>query len=124
MKLHLTLTLVTFKGLCQSHSDFDSYYLIKALRRGESFRAITFDLSDLDRSESRSLRFRRIIFRKGAELGHMVLSIIGKYVWGSIGAIAFDFRELDSQGHSYFQRLISRKGSELGHVLLLYTNRK
>ena len=38
-----------------------------------SFTFITFDLSDLDWSESRSLRFRKSISRKGAELGHMLL---------------------------------------------------
>ena len=57
---------------------------------------ITFDLSDLDRSESRSLRFRSIISRKGAELGQMLLlNINRKICMGSIGAIAFDFRELE-----------------------------
>ncbi len=37
------------------------------------------DLSDLERSTSGSLRFLRFIFRKGAELGHMLLleSIMG-----------------------------------------------
>ncbi len=44
----------------------------------------------------------------------------------SIGAIAFDFRELERSllRSLRFGRLISRKGSELGHVLLLDTNRK
>ena len=43
-----------------------------------------------------------------------------------IGAIAFDFRELErSLSRSLrFQRLISHKGAELGHMLLLDTNRK
>ncbi len=51
---------------------------------------------------------------------------MGKYVWGFIGAIAFDFLELErSLSRSLrFQGLISLKGAELGHVLLLDTNRK
>ncbi len=31
------------------------------------------DFSDLERSMSRSLRFQRLISRKGAELGHVLL---------------------------------------------------
>ncbi len=44
----------------------------------------------------------------------------------SIGAIAFDFRELERSlpRTLRFQRLISRKGAELDHVLLLDINRK
>ena len=44
-------------------------------------------------------------------------------MWGSIGEMAFDLRELErSLARSLrFQRLISRKGAELGHVLLLDT---
>ncbi len=57
-----------------------------------------------------------------------MLPLIGKYVWGSIGAIAFDFEFVTlkghCQGHSDFKGLISRKGAELGHVLLSDTNRK
>ena len=50
----------------------------------------------------------------------LLLNIHRKVLWGSIGAIAFDFRELErSLSRSLgFQRLISRKGAELGHVLL------
>ncbi len=40
---------------------------------GESIGAITFDYSDLERSVSRSLRFRRLTFRKRAELDHVLL---------------------------------------------------
>ncbi len=44
----------------------------------------------------------------------------------SIGAIAFDFRELQRllSRSLRFRRLIARKGAELDHVLLLDTNRK
>ncbi len=34
---------------------------------------ITFDLSDLDRSMSRSLRFGRLISHKGGKIGNMLL---------------------------------------------------
>ena len=40
---------------------------------GEFIGAITFDFSDLERSVSRSFRFRKLISRKGAELGHVLL---------------------------------------------------
>ncbi len=43
---------------------------------------------------------------------------------GSLGAIAFDFREHERLRLFQFQTLIFRKGAELGHVLLLGTNRK
>ena len=39
---------------------------------------ITFDLSDLERSESRSLRSGKIISRNRAELGHVLLLNIKK----------------------------------------------
>ncbi len=38
---------------------------------------ITFDL-DLEKSTSRSLRFRRLISHKGAELGHTLLLNINR----------------------------------------------
>ncbi len=40
---------------------------------GESIGAITFDFSDLETSMPSSLRFRRLISRKCAELGHVLL---------------------------------------------------
>ena len=40
---------------------------------GEFNSMITFDLSDIERSISRSLRFWRLISRKGAQLGHVLL---------------------------------------------------
>ncbi len=39
---------------------------------GESIAPVTFDLSDLKRSMSRSLILRRLISHKGAELLHML----------------------------------------------------
>ncbi len=41
--------------------------------------AVTFDLSDLEKSMSKSLRFRRLIYYKGAELGHAVLLLITEF---------------------------------------------
>ena len=48
---------------------------------------ITFDLSDLERSMSRSLRFGKLISRKGAELGHMLLL---NPIWESHYTVTFD----------------------------------
>ncbi len=39
---------------------------------------ITFDLSDLERSMSRSFRFSKLISYKGTELGHMLLLNINR----------------------------------------------
>ncbi len=51
-------------------------------------------LSDLERSNLRSLRFSSIISRNGAKLGHMLPLNINRnaYIWiyGSPFAIAFD----------------------------------
>ncbi len=45
-------------------------------------------LSDLQRSNSRSLTFRSFIYHKGAELGHMLLlSINGKNIYGEANDI-------------------------------------
>ncbi len=46
---------------------------IKERIYGESTDAITFDFSDLERLMTKSLRFGKLISRKGAELGHMLL---------------------------------------------------
>ncbi len=40
---------------------------------GGSIGVITFDFSDLERSMSRSFRFGRLISRKGADSGHVLL---------------------------------------------------
>ncbi len=48
-------------------------------------------LSDLKRSNSRSVRFRSLISRKRAYLGPMLqLNIIGNHIWGSNGTNRFD----------------------------------
>ncbi len=39
-------------------------------------------LSDLETSKSGSLNFRKLISRKGAELGHCYKTLIGDYKWG------------------------------------------
>ncbi len=39
---------------------------------GESISAIAFDFRELERSPSGSIRFRRLISRKGAELDHVL----------------------------------------------------
>ena len=39
----------------------------------KSVGSIAFDFRELETSQSRSLRFRRLISRKGAELGHVLL---------------------------------------------------
>ncbi len=41
-------------------------------------------LSDLERSQSRALRFPTIVSRKGAELGHMLLLKISSKAWMEI----------------------------------------
>ncbi len=40
---------------------------------GESIGVIAFEFPEFEISQSRSLRFRRLISRKGAELGHVLL---------------------------------------------------
>ncbi len=54
-------------------------------------------LSDLERSKSRPLRFRRTISRKGVELGNMLpLNINRKAFMGSpFGAISVYFSDLE-----------------------------
>ncbi len=90
-----------------------------------SICAITFGLSDLDRSESGSLKFRSIICRKGADLGHMLLLNINRKVCMGSPLVQLHLTSLEGhcQGHSD-SMLISRKGAELDHMLLLDTNRK
>ncbi len=87
---------------------------------------ITFDINDLDRVGSRSLRFRNIS-RKGAELDHMLLLNINRKVSmeSPLVQLHLTFMNLKGhcQGHSDFEG-ISGKGVELDHVLLLDTDRK
>ncbi len=84
-------------------------------------------LNDLERSNSRSLRFWNFVSCKGAELGHMVLLNINKkpymgspmtlyYIWPWVTLERLISRLLR------FQRLICHKAAVLGHMLLLNTN--
>ncbi len=85
-------------------------------------------LSDLERSKSRSLRFRSLISRKWAMLGHMLLLNLNRkpYMGESNGTFTFDLEwpwkvQLKV---TKFRSLISRKRAKLGHTLLLNINRK
>ena len=81
--LRLHLTSVRLKGQCPGHSDFEGLYLvrvrvspcvtIKHSHIGSLMTLSHLTLSDLERSKSRLFTVRSIIFRKGAELGHMLL---------------------------------------------------
>ncbi len=50
----------------------------KAYRESVSVSVIIFEFSDLERSMSRPLKFWKLISRKGAELGHMLLLNINR----------------------------------------------
>ncbi len=85
-------------------------------------------LSDLKSSKSRSLRFRSLIFCKGAELGHVLpLNINRKPYMGSLMTLSHltvsDLEWSISRSLGY-QRFISRKTCELGRMLLFKINRK
>ena len=65
---------------------------------------IAFYLGDLERSMSRSLRFRRLIFRKGSELGHVLLENTNRksYMWSPIALSHFPLNGLErSMGRSF-----------------------
>ena len=73
---------MTLKGQNQGESDFETLFVIKGLLRlnhmkllldinrkpymGSPMEAPNLTLSDFERSKSRSLKFRSLIFRKGA----------------------------------------------------------
>ncbi len=82
-----TFSLSDLQGQCQGHSDFESLYVVKELDQaiarliininrntcvGSQIGAIIFDYSDLERSVSRSLRFKGLYLTK-EELGHVLL---------------------------------------------------
>ena len=53
------------------------------IKEGSSIIRLVFTLSDIERSKSRSLRFRSLISRKRAELRHMLLSSINRnHIYG------------------------------------------
>ncbi len=89
---------------------------------------IRFDLSDLDRSRSRSFGCQKLISRNRAELGHMLLLNINRKqcMGGPMTPSHLSLSDLErSKSRSItFRSLISRKGAELGHMLLLNINRK
>ena len=66
-------------------------------------------LCDLERSKSKSLRFQSLIYRKGAELGRMLLlSHQQETIYGeSNDTITFDLERIErsSQGQSDFKPL-------------------
>ena len=89
---------------------------------------ITFDLSDIERSVSRSVRFWRLTPRKGAELGHMLLLNTNRkpYMWSpmTLSHLTLSYLERSISRSLRCQRVISRKGAEVGHMLPLNINRK
>ena len=83
-------------------------------------------LSDLERSNSRSLRFQSFVSCKGAELGHMLLlnnNMKAYMVWLHL---KLSDLERSMSRSSKFWKLMSSKGAELliGHMLLLNINMK
>ena len=80
-------------------------------------------LSDLERSNSRSIRFQSVISREGAQLGHMLLLTINRkpYMASPITPSLLTLSDLErSKPKSLrFQSLISRKGGKLGPILLI-----
>ena len=85
MTYHHIWSWVTLKGQSQGHSDFEALYLVKCAELGHKLllnintkeyigRPMTLShliLNDLERSNSRSLRFRSLMCCKGADLGHI-----------------------------------------------------
>ncbi len=76
-------------------------------------------LSDLQRSNSRSLTFWSRIYHKGAELGHMLLLNINRkaYMRSQITLLHLTRSDLErSRSRSLkFRKFLSRKGTELDH---------
>ncbi len=80
-------------------------------------------LSDLARSNSRSLRFRSFISCEGAELGHkLLLNINRKAYMASPMTSSHMTLKGQIQGHSDFEALYLVK--ELGHVTMKYVLQK
>ncbi len=78
---------------------------------------------------SKSLKFLRLISRKGAELGHMLLlNIIGNRIdrvqWRYLSYLTLSDLERSKSRSLRFRSIISRKKVELGHTILLDTTRK
>ncbi len=88
--------------------------IIRKTRR-KSIDTITFDLGDLESSMSRSLRFRRLISRKGAELGHILLFNINRkaHMWGliTLSHLTLSNFERSKSRSLRFRSIIFRKGA-------------
>ncbi len=87
---------------------------------------VTFDLSYLERSVSRSLRFQSLISYKGTELSYMLpLNSNRKLYMGSpmpLSHLTLSNLERSVSRSLRFQSLISCKGTELSYMLPLNSN--
>ena len=70
---------------------------------GKSSGTITFDRDDLERSKSRSFRFRMLITYKGAKLGHTLLLNSNKKSY------------MGSPWHHYIRCWVILKSQNQGH---------
>ncbi len=70
---------------------------------GSTMAPINLTLNDLERSNSRSPKFRRLISRKGAELGPMLLLNINRksYMWSPISLSNLTLSALNAQRLAY-----------------------
>ncbi len=90
-----------------------------------------FTLSDLERSNARSLRFRCLISCTGAELGHALLLNSNRKAYAGMESrmtssnMTFSDLKRTSSRSLRFRSLISCTGAELSNMLLLLNiNRK
>ncbi len=100
-------------------------YLVNVIKTyGKSIGPITLVTM---KGHSRSLRFRRLTLRRGAEAICYLYKLIGNdiwwvhwhsYIWPWV-----TLKDLFSRTLSLW-RLVSRSGAYLGHTILLNTNRK
>ncbi len=84
--------------------------------------AVTFDLSDVERSMLKSLRFLKLISRKKAQLGHMLLLNINRKPYRespmTVSRLTLSYLERSKSRSLRFRSIISCKGAELGYMLL------
>ena len=120
---------------CQGDLDFKALYVVKELvtsstikrlwesMYGESICEITFDISDLQKSMSRSLRFLKLISHIGAELDQMLLSKINRkpYMASLMTLLHLTLSDIErpKSGPLRFRSITPRTRAELGHVSLL-----
>ncbi len=85
-------------------------------------------LSDLERSNTKSPRFRSLIFRKGVYLGFILLNytIIRNHIWGVKWQLHLNLSNLERSNWSSFVvwTAVCCKRAMLGYMLLLNINRK